>query len=165
MIRIACAAATLLTATMLPLQSAGAAITLNSRISQVVHALHDDSHMSRDFTLTIGGEELFSGIAGVHAFNDVDRLNDWVDDLGKPDDVFDGAPYAFTYSLLGSYFDLLRQAPKPSAVVLEAVVADVPSLAAASPAVPEPATWAMMIGGLALVGMQMRRRAMAVSFA
>jgi hypothetical protein len=33
------------------------------------------------------------------------------------------------------------------------------------PAVPEPATWAMMIGGLGLVGMSMRRRKTAVSFA
>jgi len=32
-------------------------------------------------------------------------------------------------------------------------------------AVPESATWAMMIGGLGLVGMQMRRRKTAVSFA
>ncbi|WP_250890210.1 PEPxxWA-CTERM sorting domain-containing protein [Sphingobium nicotianae] len=32
-------------------------------------------------------------------------------------------------------------------------------------AVPEPATWGMMIGGLALVGASMRRRKMAVSFA
>jgi len=32
-------------------------------------------------------------------------------------------------------------------------------------AVPEPATWAMMIGGLALVGFSMRRRKVAVSFA
>ena len=32
-------------------------------------------------------------------------------------------------------------------------------------AVPEPATWAMMIGGFALVGSAMRRRATAVSFA
>lgn len=35
----------------------------------------------------------------------------------------------------------------------------------ASGAVPEPATWAMMIGGFALVGASMRRRSMAVSFA
>lgn len=35
----------------------------------------------------------------------------------------------------------------------------------AAPAVPEPATWAMMIGGLALVGFSMRRRKVAVSFA
>jgi len=32
-------------------------------------------------------------------------------------------------------------------------------------AVPEPATWAMMIGGLALVGLSMRRRKVTVSFA
>lgn len=32
-------------------------------------------------------------------------------------------------------------------------------------AVPEPAVWAMMVGGLGLVGMQMRRRRTAVSFA
>jgi hypothetical protein len=34
-----------------------------------------------------------------------------------------------------------------------------------TPAVPEPATWAMMIGGLAVVGSAMRRRKTAVSFA
>ncbi len=34
-----------------------------------------------------------------------------------------------------------------------------------SPPVPEPATWAMMIGGLGLVGASMRRRKTAVSFA
>jgi hypothetical protein len=34
-----------------------------------------------------------------------------------------------------------------------------------SGAVPEPATWAMMIGGMALVGASMRRRRTAVSFA
>jgi hypothetical protein len=34
-----------------------------------------------------------------------------------------------------------------------------------SGAVPEPTTWAMMIGGLAMVGAQMRRRKTAVSFA
>ncbi|MBN8830607.1 MAG: PEPxxWA-CTERM sorting domain-containing protein [Sphingomonadales bacterium] len=33
------------------------------------------------------------------------------------------------------------------------------------PAVPEPATWAMMIGGLALVGAAMRARRASVSFA
>jgi choice-of-anchor C domain-containing protein len=32
-------------------------------------------------------------------------------------------------------------------------------------AIPEPAVWALMIGGLALVGMQMRRRGTAVAFA
>ena len=34
-----------------------------------------------------------------------------------------------------------------------------------TPAVPEPATWGMMIGGLAAVGVSMRRRKTAVSFA
>jgi hypothetical protein len=32
-------------------------------------------------------------------------------------------------------------------------------------AIPEPATWAMMIGGLGLVGASLRRRAAKVSFA
>lgn len=36
---------------------------------------------------------------------------------------------------------------------------------AAAPAVPEPATWAMMMGGLGLVGASMRRRKTAVAFA
>jgi len=34
-----------------------------------------------------------------------------------------------------------------------------------TPAVPEPATWALMIGGFALVGSMMRRRTMTVRFA
>lgn len=34
-----------------------------------------------------------------------------------------------------------------------------------TPAVPEPATWAMMLGGLALAGVALRRRKTAVSFA
>lgn len=38
-------------------------------------------------------------------------------------------------------------------------------LVAARGAVPEPATWAMMIGGFALAGASMRRRKLAVSFA
>jgi hypothetical protein len=34
-----------------------------------------------------------------------------------------------------------------------------------TPSVPEPATWAMMIGGLALIGTTMRRRKMVIGFA
>lgn len=43
--------------------------------------------------------------------------------------------------------------------------ADIAIAAAPPPAVPEPATWAMMIGGLGLVGAVMRRRSAAVRFA
>ncbi len=39
------------------------------------------------------------------------------------------------------------------------------NLSTLSGAVPEPTTWAMMIGGLAMVGLQMRRRKATVSFA
>jgi len=38
-------------------------------------------------------------------------------------------------------------------------------IVASTAAVPEPATWAMMIGGLAIVGATMRRRSLAVRFA
>jgi hypothetical protein len=38
-------------------------------------------------------------------------------------------------------------------------------LSESAPAVPEPATWAMMIAGMGLVGASMRRRSTAVSFA
>ena len=39
------------------------------------------------------------------------------------------------------------------------------SITGYAPAVPEPATWAMLIGGFALVGFSMRRRKMAINFA
>ncbi|HZV17470.1 MAG TPA: PEPxxWA-CTERM sorting domain-containing protein [Sphingobium sp.] len=35
----------------------------------------------------------------------------------------------------------------------------------ATPGVPEPATWAMLMGGFALAGVAMRRRKVALSFA
>ena len=39
------------------------------------------------------------------------------------------------------------------------------TLTIAAPAVPEPASWAMMIGGFAIAGAAMRRKAMTIRFA
>ena len=55
-------------------------------------------------------------------------------------------------ALLGDRFSQLKQT-------------DITLAVAPPPAVPEPATWAMMISGLGLVGASMSRRASKVSFA
>ncbi len=56
---------------------------------------------------------------------------------------------------------LLNTMTFPDAGINYSAIAFVPN----APAVPEPTTWAMMIGGLGLVGAAMRRRVTAVSFA
>jgi len=80
--------------------------------------------------------------------------------------VFDGGPYKFTHSVLGSYFDQPADAKITAQSTLVEPMAGpaVQPMMALAP-IPEPATWAMMIGGFALVGAAMRRRSAAVRFA
>ncbi|MBT2186741.1 PEP-CTERM sorting domain-containing protein [Sphingobium sp. H33] len=49
-------------------------------------------------------------------------------------------------------------------LALDVVGWDLKQASPPTPGVPEPATWAMMIGGFALAGVAMRRRKVAVSF-
>ena len=191
MIRTACLAATLLAGAFLPIASASGAITINGKVSQVVNALRNGSQFSHgDLTFAIkrpgGSKTLFRGIAGVRGFYDLDLLNDWVDEQPVPS-VFDGGPYKFTHSVLDSYFTELPKASSPfdggpykfTHTVLGSYFGEIPTDSSqqyrlsAGPLepvtvrtfdqpVPEPASWAMMIGGFALVGAMMRRRAMAI---
>jgi len=160
MIRTACIAATLLAGTVFGAQGAGATVTINSRISQIVYALHTGSSFSRSnfsFAIDQGGTSstLFTGIEGVRAFNDFSTLNDWVDQRSGSA-VFHGGGYSFTHSVLGSYFGT----PPVVTPMAEAMLFAPATLAVPLNApVPEPATWAMMIGGFALAGAMLRRRA------
>ncbi len=186
MIRTACIAATLLASTLLPIASASGAVTINGRVSQIVNALRYGSNFSQgnmSFSINTpeGPEVLFTGIAGVRAFRDYGALNDWVDDQ-PAQNMFDGGPYKFTHSVIGSYFDT---PPKSSSLfdgspykfthtVLNSYFGELqpsedlrliagpidPSYPAKvfDQPVPEPATWAMMISGFALVGAMLRRR-------
>jgi len=175
MIRKSSLAAALLAATMGLAQAANAGTTINGQISQIINALHNGGHFSpTDFTFGIdtagGTTPLFSGIAGVRDFNDFQTLNDWVGQPAPAPSVFSGGSYVFTHSALGSYFDQLEQpapAAAPAAARYQAAVAAVPQFVAPpapSLPVPEPTTWAMMIGGLTLTGLALRRSRATVSF-
>jgi len=77
-------------------------------------------------------------------------------------DPFATYSYSFTASAAGLLQFAFSSPGKPGkgtvGPLLDNVVLDITS------AVPEPTTWAMMIGGLALVGVSLRRRKTAVSF-
>jgi len=167
MIRTACIAASLLAGTLLGAQGASATVTLNGRISQIVGALHSGSSFSRgtmSFAINQGGTSttLFTGIEGVRGFNDFGALNDWVGQQGSSS-VFQGGGYRFTHSVLGSYFDAPDPAPVSAGRMMMALAPETVMLPQSAP-IPEPASWAMMIGGFALAGAALRRRS-AVRFA
>lgn len=75
-------------------------------------------------------------------------------------DMFNGGSYTFTHSVLGSYFDL----PAESPILAESSLATPASESRISPMmmqagpIPEPATWALMIGGFAMAGIALRTR-------
>lgn len=167
-------AAALLAATLLPMQAANAGTSINGQISQVANALRNNAYFSpTSFTFTIntasGPTTLFSGLAGARAFNDLQTVNDWVAQSAPPapaNDVYAGGPYTFTHSVLGSYFDQLStpaEAPQYQAAI--AAAPEFVAMAMPNAPIPEPATWAMMVGGLAVAGFALRRsRDAAVSF-
>ena len=75
-------------------------------------------------------------------------------------DMFNGGNYKFTHSVLDSYFDLPAESPilAQSTLVTPADNERIrPMMMQAGP-IPEPATWAMMIGGFAMAGLALRLR-------
>ncbi len=133
-----------------------------------------------------GSRLLFKGIGGVRGFEVDTFLNGWVDEQFEDRSVFDGGPYKFTHTVLDSYFNEPPKSssvfdggpykfthtvlnsyfdtPQPqsegnvqSLLVPESLEFNAPP-ESMNLAVPEPATWAMMIGGFALVGASLRRR-------
>jgi hypothetical protein len=196
MIRSACLAV-LATGTMLMAQSASATVNVNGRVSQIVNGLRANADFSqRAYSLTLKGSKtirLFSGIEDLRTLAETDfkLLNDWAAAQPSLGDVFNGAPYKFTHSVLGNFFDhdeesgdagsegagpVLGGAPSykfthsvlgsyfstlPSSTpaIISAAVIEPESVIVAAPLmpVPEPASWAMMIGGFALTGAALRR--------
>lgn len=204
MIRTACIAATLAVSTMLPQQSALAAVNINNRVETLVTSLRSNASFSgRNFSFAInrnGSSQLmFRGLAGVRAFNNYGVLNDWAKSTTPQDvfagggyqfthsvldsyfssssapqltptpvapastapDMFNGGGYTFTHSVLGSYFDLPAETPIFANSTL-ATPADEsrirPMMMMISAPIPEPATWALMIGGFAMAGLALRMR-------
>jgi hypothetical protein len=110
MIRTVCLAV-LATGTMLMAQGASATVNVNGRVSQIVNGLRANADFSqRAYSLTLQGGKsirLFSGIEGLRklAATDFKVLNDWAAAQPSSGDVFNGAPYKFTHSVLGSFFD------------------------------------------------------------
>ncbi len=75
-------------------------------------------------------------------------------------DMFNGGGYTFTHSVLGSYFDLPAESPilANSTLATPADESQIrPMMMLAAP-IPEPATWALMIGGFAMAGLALRLR-------
>lgn len=199
MIRTACLAAMLTSGALLPIQSVSAAVNLNARIALLTSILHTEASFSqRDFSFAInsGGSQqmVFKGLDGVRNFNNYAQLNSWLTHHAESQGVFEGGPYKFTHSVLGSYFTSTSPAPAtPMATVTEpmpTVFEGAPykfthsvlgsyfdeaaepqaeshtetagplmrAMMAPPPAIPEPATWAMMIAGFALAGVALRYR-------
>lgn len=76
-------------------------------------------------------------------------------------DVFNGGSYIFTHNVLGSYFDLPAESPfvAQSSLATPADEAQArPMMMMQAAPIPEPAAWAMMIGGFAIAGLALRLR-------
>ncbi len=71
--------------------------------------------------------------------------------------IFDGGNYHFTSSVIGSYFPAANGSTASTEAVQIALAEPLIEPQANAP-VPEPASWAMMIGGFALAGAALRGR-------
>lgn len=159
MIRIGFAVSALAAVTLVGTAPAQASVELAS-VGGVINQLHNNSHFdpsTMTFTICQNGrcQTLFTGLAGLHNYTDLAGFNAWAGtgNVGGAGGYFDN--YKPTYSAVTSFFG--NQTPQPQVQSF--------TYLAEAPAIPEPATWAMMIGGFALVGAAMRRRrATAVSF-
>jgi hypothetical protein len=116
---------------------------------------------------------LFGGVAGDYAISTIDNLAANIDHLAWVSTWGGACGGAFPCGTkVGEAFKVsangLYQSPGDTSAYVNdwAIGAQYTNYAfLIGGAVPEPATWGMMIGGLALVGASMRRRKVAVSFA
>jgi hypothetical protein len=164
MIRKGLFASTLVASALFAAPQAHAAINFGS-ISNIVNQLHSNSTFlsnSLAFAINNGGQNqtLFSGIAGVRAFNanpaNIAQINSWADTASQAPSGYNG--YKFTYSVVGGFFS----APASSMMLDSGDAGEAAPQARmlrTNAAIPEPGTWVMMILGMGVVGMTLRRRA------
>lgn len=131
-------------------------------VSGVVNQLHNNSSFSPNtmsFGINNGGQHqtLFTGVSGLHNFlgnpGNMGLINNWAGTYNPNPSGYSG--YKFTYSVLGSFFNSSANrngAPDPGLTPQNS-----PAPQNTAP-VPEPGTWILMILGLGVVGMTMRRR-------
>lgn len=168
------AAAASLGALLLASMPASAAITFN--LENVNFALggtmtgsfttSDDLSNLLDFSITTSANSYgpFYGFAGrTYTLADATSLL-WSSTFGLT------ATFASPFSQIGLLFDAPLTVTGTNLAGADEFVFRIPgglrgAIGGSVAAVPEPATWGLMIGGLALVGFSMRRRKVAVSFA
>ena len=137
---------------------ASAAVSLGT-ISGIINQLHNNTNLTPNgfaFSITQNGQSqtLFTGLSGLHQYNDITGFNAFANPPSNNPPGW-GSSYQFTYSALGSFFNNSNVggtvgrgggdgASRPASV--------------SQGAVPEPATWAMMIFGFGMIGLTMRRR-------
>lgn len=154
---------------MLPVLTAGALMTASevhasvnlASTSGLINQLHSSSTFTGNnfgFSVCHGAscQTLFTGVQGLHDNSNLNAFNSWANtgSYSGTGGYFDN--YKFTFTGVGSYFGNKMTSPPEEPVN---------TFSAPQQAVPEVATWAMMIFGFGLVGMAMRRRAAATNFA
>lgn len=157
MIRKGLFASTLVASALFAAPQAHAAINFGS-VSNIINQLNNGSSFApNSMTFSAGGQQ-FTGISGVRNFNanagNLTQFNNWAGTANYAATGYNG--YSFTYSAIGNFFNTgnaARNAPLPDDSAPQSRF--VPSTAA----IPEPGTWAMMIIGMGVVGLTMRRRA------
>ncbi len=124
----------------------------------IIDQLYSNSSFSANdmqFTICQNGscQTLFTGVAGLHSLTSLQTLNSWANTGSYAGSAGYYDNYQFTFGGVSSFFG--NQTPQIQTYSPEV----------SAPPVPEPATWALMIGGFALIGAALRRRkAAAVSF-
>jgi len=153
MIRKALLASALAAGAMIGSAPAQATVNLGT-IGGLINQLQNNSFFSPNnmqFTICTNGvcQTLFTGLTGLHGLGNLNTFNNWAGtgNGGNTGGYFDN--YQFTFTGLGSFFG--DNTPPPPQIQTFDVLDN-------EPAVPEPATWAMMILGFAIIGIAARRR-------
>jgi len=165
MIRKGLFASALVASALFAAPQAQAAINFGS-VSAMINQLNNHSSFAANtmsFSINNGGQSqtLFTGVTGVRNFNSnansMAQFNNWAGTANAAPTGYNG--YKFTYSVVGSFFNNSGTSSRSSAPEPEAeeqgTASRIQPLAAP---IPEPGTWAMMIVGMGVVGMTMRRR-------
>lgn len=162
MIRKALLASALAASPLLMAPAAQASVNFGT-ISGIVNQLHNNSHFSSNnmsFSTEQNGQShtLFTGVTGLHDFlnspNGLNDFNNWATQ-GSSGGTGSGNSYHFTYTVLSSYFG--HQTGGPTGGTNDNRVQTM-SFRTDIAAIPEPASWTLMIVGFGVIGIALRRR-------